>query len=217
MQRILSIVMISVFWQLAAIAQNDPTAQKLLTAVSKNYQSYNNAQIDFTLKALNRQQQTTINEKGVLIVEPKTNKFHITMSGQEIISDGKSQWTILKEEQEVQVSDVDPSASESLTPATIFTFYKKGYKYVSTKVERSGNKQLNVIDLTPEDAKKQFFKVRLRIDKATNQIYDVVVFDKNGSSYTYTIQNLVPNIKIAAKTFIFDKVNYPDLEVVDLR
>jgi outer membrane lipoprotein-sorting protein len=59
--------------------------------------------------------------------------------------------------------------------------------------------------------------VRLRVDKALKQIYDVVVFDKNGSKYTYSIQNLVSNIKIAPKTFIFDKVNYPDLEVVDLR
>jgi len=216
MQRILIVITI-VCWNLIAAAQNDPTAQKLLASVSKNYQSYSNAQVNFTLKAVNHQQQTTLNEKGVLIVEPKTNKFHITMKEQEIISDGKLQWTILKEEQEVQVAEVDPTASESLTPATIFTFYKKGYKYISTKTERLGNKQLSVVELAPEDTKKQFFKVRLRVDKALKQIYDVVVFDKNGSKYTYSIQNLVSNIKIAPKTFIFDKVNYPDLEVVDLR
>lgn len=216
MKRILIFITI-ICWSFSAIAQNDPTAQKLLASVSKHYQSFSNAQINFTLKAVNHQQQTILNEKGVLIVEPKTDKFHIRMGEQEIISDGKLQWTILKEEQEVQVAEIDPTASASLTPATIFTFYKKGYKYISTKTERLGNKQLSVIELAPEDTKKQFFKVRLRVDQALKQIYDVVVFDKNGSRYTYSIQNLVSNIKIAPKTFIFDKVNYPDLEVVDLR
>lgn len=196
--------------------QQDPTAQKILNAVTKKYQSYNTAKIDFTLKAMNQQQQVTINEKGQLIVEPKTNKYRVIMNDQEIIADGKQQWHILKEEQEVQITEAD-EPSESITPANIFTFYKTGFKYVSSKDEKVGSKTVNVVDLSPIDNKKSFFKVKLRVDKMSQQLFDVTIFDKSGSHYTYTIQNLAPNVKLNSKTFIFDKVDFPNLEVVDLR
>ncbi|QNL48337.1 outer membrane lipoprotein carrier protein LolA [Olivibacter sp. SDN3] len=216
MKRIISVVTL-VSCIMMAFAQHDPEAQKLLNAVSKKYQSYSTVKIDFAIKGTNHQQQVTVNDKGELLLEPKSNRYRISMQDQEMISDGKVQWTVLKEEQEVQLTNVNNEEVESLTPTNIFTFYRKGFKYASAQDEKVNNKTLSVIELTPEDSKKQFFKVRLRIDKAISQIYDATVFDKSGARYTYTIVKLNPNQQFAAKTFIFDKGDYPGMELVDLR
>jgi len=213
----ISLFITLLFCCLFVFSQNDPAAEKILNALSKKYQSYNTAQINFTLKAINHQQQVTVNEKGELLIETKTDKYRMTMKDQEIIADGKQQWHILKEEQEVQITEVDPEQSASITPANIFTFYKSGFKYVSAKDEQVSGKLLNVIDLSPIDNKKSFFKVKVRVDKVSQLLFDVTIFDKSGSRYIYTIQNLTPNVKVNTKTFIFDKTDYPNMEVVDLR
>ena len=74
-----------------------------------------------------------------------------------------------------------------------------------------------MIDLTPVDAKKAIFKVRLSIDKAAKQIANVVLFDKNGNKYTYNVKTVSPNVKVPETTFAFDAKKYPGVEVVDLR
>jgi hypothetical protein len=58
-----------------------------------------------------------------------------------------------------------------------------------------------MIDLTPVDAKKSIFKVRLSIDKAAKQIANVVLFDKNGNKYTYNVKTFSPNVKCTGNYF----------------
>jgi outer membrane lipoprotein-sorting protein len=138
------------------------------------------------------------------------------MTNQELFSDGKSQWTYLKKDKEVQVSNVDNSG-EGINPAKIFTVYEKGFKYIYTGEQKAGAKTYQMIDLTPVDAKKAIFKVRLSIDKAAKQIANVVLFDKNGNKYTYNVKTFSPNVKVPETTFAFDAKKYPGVEVVDLR
>jgi len=138
------------------------------------------------------------------------------MKDQELISDGKSQWTYLKSDKEVQLSDVDNS-SKALNPAKIFTIYEKGFKYLYTGDVKQNSRVYHVIELSPMDSKQSFFKVRLTIDKQTKRISKALIFDKNGSHYTYTIKTFTPNVKVPETIFTFDPRKHPGVEVVDLR
>ena len=57
-------------------------------------------------------------------------------------------------------------SGDSFNPAQMFTMYEKGYKYIYTGDQKIKGKVYQIVDLTPEDDKKEFFKVRLTIDKA---------------------------------------------------
>jgi outer membrane lipoprotein-sorting protein len=133
-----------------------------------------------------------------------------------MISDGKSQWTYLKKDKEVQVSVVDKTG-DALNPAQIFTLYEKGFKYLYTSDKKIGAKVYQMIDLSPTDTKKSYFKIRLGIDKVAKQVASVLIFDKNGNKYTYDVKTFVPNVKVPESTFTFDAKKYPGVEVVDLR
>lgn len=210
----------------SAFAQQDKdaAAKKILAQVSAKYRAYDVIKTDFSFIYEDRQAGTKDTQTGTLISRSKSNKFRVTIYdqadkavvGQEIISDGKSQWTYNKKDKEVELSEADHSG-EGFNPAQLFTIYEKGYKYVYNGDEKVDGKMCQVIDLTPEDSNKQFFKVRLSIDKIKKQIYSVVVFDKNGSRYTYVIRTFTPNVKVPESTFTFDKKDHPGVEVVDLR
>ena len=199
------------------MAQSEVKAKAILAEVSKKYRAYDVIKTDFSYTLENPQAKIKETQSGTLFVRSKTNKYKIILKGQELISDGKNQWTYLKADKEVQLSEVDNNA-EGLNPAKIFTIYEKGFKSLYTNDTKSANgRMVHNIDLTPTDSKRTFFKVRLQIDKLNKQITNAVIFDKNGNKYTYTIKTFTPNVKVPESTFAFDAKKYPGVEVVDLR
>ncbi|MBD1394426.1 LolA family protein [Mucilaginibacter glaciei] len=224
MKKLTLLILASALTITGAFAQKDGDAKAILSKLSTQYRSYDAVKTDFSLTIDNQMAGIQQKQTGTLIARSKTNKYKVTMLSntakptvmQEIISDGKSQWTYLKDANEVQLSDADNS-EESFNPAKIFTLYEKGYKYLYTGQQKIGGKIYQVIDLTPEDAKKSFFKVRLMVDKVKNQLYSAQIFDKNGSKYTYTLRTFTPNYKAAETVFAFDKKAHPGVELVDLR
>ena len=201
---------------LTAFAQSEVKAKEILAEVSKKYRTYDVIKTEFSYTLENPQAKIKETQSGTLFVRSKVNKYKVILKGQELISDGKNQWTYLKADKEVQLSEVDNS-SDALNPAKIFTIYEKGFKSVYTNDNKLNGKTLHNIDLTPIDSKRSFFKVRLQIEKLTKQITNAVIFDKNGNKYTYTIKTFMPNVKVPESTFAFDSKLYPGVELVDLR
>jgi outer membrane lipoprotein-sorting protein len=217
MKKITALLLFTIISVTGSYAQNvDAKAKAILADVSKKYRSYNVIKTDFTFTLENPQAKIKESQQGSLIAKSNANKYKVTMTDQELYSDGKSQWTYLKDNKEVQITDVDNNA-DGINPAKIFTVYEQGYKYLFTGEKKVGAKTLQTIDLSPLDIKKTVFKIRLTIDKAAKQITNVVIFDKSGNKYTYAIKAFTPNVKVAETTFAFDAKKYPGVEVVDLR
>jgi len=211
------------FFIASAYAQKDVAAKAILNKVSEKYRSYDAVKTDFVFTLDNPQAGIKDTQRGTLTARSKSNKFRVvlyapatTAIAQEIISDGKTQWTYLKKDNEVQVNNVDNSG-EGINPAKVFTIYEHGYKYIYNGDVKIGGKTYQEIDLTPEDAKKPFFKVRLEIDKVKKQIYSALIFDKNGNRYIYTLKSFTANVQIPDNAFTFDVKAHKGVEVVDLR
>lgn len=226
MKKLSLLILAAAFTFSAAFAQKDKDAKTILNKLSQQYRTYDAVKTDFTLLIDNEQAKIKQTQTGTLLAKSKTNKYKVTIyeNGtasksavtQEIISDGKSQWTYLKDANEVQLADADNS-DEGFNPAKIFTMYEKGYKYLYTGQQKIGTKVYQVIDLTPEEGEKSFFKVRLMVDKVKNQLYSAMIFDKNGSRYTYTLRSFSPVKGINDAAFAYNKKDHPGAELVDLR
>lgn len=207
-----------------AFAQKDAAAKPILNAVSQKYRSYNVIKSDFTFTVENPQAGIKETRYGTLITQSKANKYKVDIYAagsqsdveQEIISDGKSQWTYLKKDKEVQLTDADGS-DQSFNPAKIFTIYEHGYKYAYMGTQKTGGKLYQIIELSPENDKSQFFKIRLQIDKVKKQIYSALIFDKSGARYSYTLRRLSGLANVPASTFTFDTKAHPGVEVVNLK
>ncbi|QHS56225.1 outer membrane lipoprotein carrier protein LolA [Mucilaginibacter sp. 14171R-50] len=223
MKKLFIYIVLSTLTVASAFAQKDNDAKLILNRLSKQYRTYDAVKTDFTLTIDNEQANVKQTQTGTLVSRSKVNKYKVTVYApgkktvaQEIISDGKNQWTFLKDANEVQLNVADNS-DEGFNPAKIFTIYEKGYKYIYTGQQKIAGRIYQVVDLTPEDGQKNYFKVRLLIDKVKNQLYSAQIFDKNGSKYTYTLRTFTPNYKVTDATFAFNKKAYPGVEVVDLR
>lgn len=197
-------------------AQSETKAKAILAEVSKKYRSYDVIKTEFNFTLNNPQSKINETQSGTLYVRSKANKYKVIFKDQELISDGKNQWTYLKEDKEVQLSEVN-NGSDALNPAKIFTVYEKGFKSLYTHDSKGNGRIFHHIELTPIAAKSTFFKIKLKVDKVNKQIVNAVIYDKNGSHYTYTIKTFSPNVKVPESTFAFDSKKYPGVELVDLR
>ena len=199
---------------LSAAAQQDPKAGKILDQMSAKYQALKsyNASFTQTLESPGLKGKENIN--GDITVSGE--KFRLKLSGQEVINNGTTMWTYLKNENEVNVSDADPEEQE-MSPSMIYNMYKKGYKYAYVEQVKDGGEPCDVIELSPDNRTADVFKVRLTVRQKDRSLKNWKMFKKNGNRYTFTIKNFKPNPPVDANTFAFDKAKYKGVKVVDLR
>jgi len=211
MKTIISLLLISII-SLNSFAQ-EQQAKAILDKLSAKTKTYSTIKAEFQYSINNKTEG--INETQSGKIEIKGNNYFLSIKGQDILSNNKSIWTILKDAEEVQINNIsDEDDEEYLSPNKIFTLYEKGFKYNFVK-EESG---VQIINLYPIEAeKKSFHRIALYIDKVKTQITKVIVYGKNGGTSTYVIKSFIPNQTIADSEFSFDKAKYPDYEIIDLR
>lgn len=194
---------------LSLVAQSDKKAQSILDEVSAKTKAYKSIRIEFTYKMENTAQKINDSYKGVLI--SKAEKYKLTVSGQDVISDGKTVWTYLKDANEVQVNTVGEN-EESITPTNILSNYNKNFKAKLIKE----TPQQQIVELTPIQ-KKNFNKVRVTIDRAKKMVDTLAIYDKNGSVYSYIVNKMDVNQNFYDSMFAFKAAEHPGVEVIDMR
>ncbi len=195
-------------------AQYDPKAKEILDAMSEQYKKNSAFTSDFAYTMENPTQSISEEFTGNIVV--LGDKFRLKMGGQEIINNGKTVWTYFEEVNEVNIDNYEPTEGD-LSPTQIYNAYQRGFKYLYVEDQQEGGQTYHVIDLIPENANNQFFKIRLFINKNDKTLRRWKIFDKNGTHYTYEITNFNPNAKVSKDMFAFDSTKYQGVEVVDLR
>ena len=65
--------------------------------------------------------------------------------------------------------------------------------------------------------KKKFHTIKLFVDKAKKQVYQVKMMMKDQGTQTYTIKTLKPNLDLPDAVFVFDTKNFKADQIVDER
>lgn len=195
--------------------QNDPSAKKVLDAVSTKFKTFRAPQAAFTYSVENAQGKVLSTKRGTVTM--KGNRYRVSMDGMEIFSDGRTTWNYDKSANEVTVDNVN-TAGSAMTPQKMFTnFYDKDFFYKLNGEKKVGGKTLQEVELTPTDKTRPYFKVYVLIDKASNTINTARFLEKSGGRYSYTITSLKPVAAVADSYFTFDKAKFPGVEIIDLR
>lgn len=197
------------------MGKSDPEAKKVLDAVSAKFKTFKTVKANFTLRVENATGKVQGTKMGAVMM--KGVKYKVTITGQEIFCDGTTIWSYDVSANEVQVTTLDNS-SGSITPQKLFTnFYDKDFLFVLNPDVKRAGKIYQVIELTPIDKTKPFFKVMLEVDKASKVLMSTQVFEKNGNRYLYAINSMVTTAVMADDLFVFSPKKFPGVEVIDLR
>ncbi len=190
-------------------AQYDPSALKVLDAMSSKYKKIEAFKANFSQKLTNKSAGIDETISGQIAV--KNDMYVLDVAGQRIFNNGTDVYTYNPEISEVTISTYDPEEAE-ITLSNIYDLYKDGFKYVLNSTESNGDQ---VIDLDPESRDKSYFKIRMIIS-SKNELKSFTVFERTGNQYLFDIESF-QSTNFPDSHFTFDTSKYPNVEVIDFR
>lgn len=199
-------LLLMAFVALGTQAQNSQKAEQLLNEVSSKVKSYDNMVIDFKYALENTAENVSQETRGDVSI--KGDKYVLNLMGTTQMFDGEKIYTIIPEDEEINISNYSPEDSNSITPSKMFTFYEDGYNYEWDKAQNVKGRTIQYIKLTPKDSDAEVKNILLGIDKQTKNIYNLIQTQENDTKITITVKSFKTNQPIAKNLFTFDEDRY---------
>lgn len=190
-----------IFALIAAIPANAQSTKQVLDKTAAVVSNKSGAQASFTIKGTNMNASGTIAIKG--------RKFQATTPQATIWFDGKTQWTYMKKNEEVNVANPSESELAAINPYNFIYMYKNGYNYTMQK--KNGNYEVH---LKAKD-KKSITEMYIVVNQKTYTPSQIRLHQQKGWT-TIDINNF-KKANLADGTFRFNSKDFPNAEIIDLR
>lgn len=191
-----------------AHAQSPNNADALLNEVSSKVKGYDNIVINFKYSLENTAENVKHETRGDVSLEGE--KYLLNIMGTTRIFDGKKLYTIIPEDEEINISSHNPEEEQNITPSKMLTFYNDGYKSQIDKTVDLKGRKIQYVRLTPIDTNAEIKNILLGIDKQTKHIYNLIQTQSNGTKITITVTSFKTNQPIPESLFQFKEDRYKD-------
>ena len=202
-----SLLVFAMFTLTFSIQAQDKKAKALLDDVSAKIKSHQNIIIDFKYSLTNLKENINQESKGNVIM--KGNMYVFNLMGVTKIFDGKKNYTINPEDEEITISKVNDKDENAITPSKMLTFFNTGYKYTWDIPQNIKGRKIQYIKLVPISSKDQRKEILLGIDIQTKNIYNLIEIGRNGTKTTLTVNSFKTNQPLSKNQFIFAESKYP--------
>lgn len=189
------------FALLTSNAQDNRIAEKILDKVFVFLSNPEGVRIDFTGS-----------ENGYLIM--KGEKFYLNNQSIQSWYDGKTQWSYLTDNEEVNISSPTKEEIQAISPYHLLKRYKSDYTYIYIGQSKRKGKLVHEINLTSKSDIINDIKLIISDD---NKPVAILFYRNNKLMSEVNITSLQTDSKIDDKQFRFDKTKYPQVEIIDLR
>ena len=160
------------------------------------------------VKANFRMTTTTGNTSGTIAIKGK--KFFATTPQAKVWFDGKTQWTYLKNNDEVNISNPTEAQLQAINPYNFITLYKRGYTYT---MNTAGTNY--VVHLTADNANKKIKELFITVNKKSYEPMQVKMLQ--GKKWTTFDITSIKKQNSADSQFRFNSADFPKAEIIDLR
>ena len=188
---------------LLSVGAQAESAKRILDKAAATVSNPGGVQAHFQM--ISKQFGTTEGEIAV-----KGNKFHATTPDATIWFDGKTQWTFMKGNDEVNISNPTEAQLQAINPYNFINIYKKGYKLEAKKVEH-----FYEVHLIPTDKNRKIQEMYIVVDETSYHPTHVKMKQKDKWS-TIVISRL-KTASLSDNLFKFNSKDFPQAEIIDLR
>ena len=193
--------------------EHNEKSKAILAKVSKAYQKNINSKFNFELGIISEDINET--QKGYALV--KEDNFYYETEEREVICDGKSVWTYIKEDNECYI-DLLEDLENTINPNEIFTIWENGFKYQYINQQNINNElihQIKMFPISPE--KSKYHTLLMEVNETNSTIKKATIKSKDGVTIKFKILSFIPNPELSNNTFIWNASKYPNVDEIDNR
>jgi outer membrane lipoprotein-sorting protein len=195
-------------------SQNDIRAEKLLNSVSEKIDSSETFKINFTYTLENLIENINQDSDGSIVI--KDDNYLLEFMGIKQLCDSKKVYSIVPENEEIIISNIDEDESETIKPSKLLKFYREGYLILWDKKELILEKDIQFVKLIPINSNSDIDYLQLGIDISNNDIVKLIEIGKNKTKTILTVNQLQYDIEIDLNFFVFSEEDYPDYYIENL-
>ena len=195
-------------------SQNDIRAEKLLNSVSEKIDSSETFKINFTYTLENLIENINQDSDGSIVI--KDDNYLLEFMGIKQLCDSKKVYSIVPENEEIIISNIDEDESETIKPSKLLKFYREGYLILWDKKELILEKEIQFVKLIPINSNSDIDYLQLGIDISNNDIVKLIEIGKNKKKTILTVNQLQYDIEIDLNFFVFSEEDYPDYYIENL-
>ena len=140
----------------------------------------------------------------------KGRKFQASTPDAIVWFDGKTQWTYMKQNEEVNVSNPTEAELQAVNPYNFINIYKQGFKLSSKKVGTSYE-----VHLKATDKKRKLQEMYIIVDQKS--YYPTHVKMMQNGKWSVLLINGLKATALDDAMFRFNAKDFPKAEVIDLR
>ena len=144
--------------------------------------------------------------------------YRVEINDYEVYCDGKNLYTYNTNEDEVTIEKADPTDPSPLTnPARFFESGIKNFQCIYKGTETKNAKTVERVELLPSKLQANGCKsILLEVDKSSLPV-SIEYRTEGAAPITIAIQKVVPLTDISSDTFVFNRKEHPEVEVIDFR
>lgn len=178
------------------------TAKEVLDKTAKAVSNPNGVSADFKMSG------GMGNIGGTIAVKGK--KFQATTSLATVWFDGKTMWTYMKKNEEVNITTPNDAQLQKINPYNFINLYKSGYD-----ITMNQSSTAYTVHLTAQSQSNNIQELFITVDKKSYHPTQVKMLQ--GKKWTtFDISNLKAQT-LADTKFTFNSKDFPSVEVIDLR
>lgn len=193
------------FMLVAAMLTTSSFAQSAKSVLDKAASTITSQQ---GVKAHFKMTTTTGNTSGTIAIKGK--KFYATTPQATVWFDGKTQWTYVKNSDEVNVSNPTDAQLQAVNPYNFINLYKRGYAYTMNNAGAD-----YVVHLTATSPERKIKELFISVNKNNYQPKQIKMLQ--GKKWTTFDISSIKKEKIADSQFRFNSKDFPKAEIIDLR
>ena len=188
--------------------QGHEESRLLLDKVSKNLLSKENMNFEFTYKLENNKEKITQEIEGNAQISGE--KYKLNFMDVEQIYDGYKTYTIIPENEEINIESGDGNSDLMIKPTNLITFYTSGYGYEWDIKQIVMGRTIQYVKLLPVEVDSDVKYLLLGVDINNLNLFKIIEIGKNGTNTTLKIKNQSYNISLPKNHFNFDTELYKD-------
>lgn len=192
----------------SSFAQGYEQAKTLLDRVSEQIESKENIRFSFSYVLENKKEQIKQEMEGNITLAGDLYKLNFLEAIQ--LFDGKKIYTIVPENEEINVNFPKDEEDISVNPSKLLSFYETGYAYEWDIEQRVMGRNIQFIKLLPTEKNNEVKYLLLGIDIDKLDIYRVIEIGDNGTRTTLTLSNQEHNISLPTDFFEFNALEFPN-------
>lgn len=182
-------------------------AEALVRLMVNQMKSHKNVELDYKYQ-VSSEGLSTEAQQGKAWLQGEAYK--VEMVEQQIISDGKSIWTYLVDEEEVMISNA--TEGEDNTPLKLLTSLDENYAATLTGLDAKGNATIELAN-----PKGKYRRISLRANPNNLAINGMDVYMEDSTKLILTVDEMKFDQELDDKFFTFDTKKHPNVDVIDMR